>query len=230
MQPITLYVLAATVAFCLVSGAASAQAAKSAHAPDHVFRAAAGSMPVASLPDWTREAIAREKRGDWQGLMDLGQQWTKAEPKNATAWFVLGRALGQMNRYPEAISAYLKDLEIQPRDLNGRNNLGNAYRDSRRFVEAMRAYRDAVRINPDYLPAWYNLALTYYQLKGAAGVSQALQRLGTLDPPLAATWYRLAIQYWQSHDQRVAQEAVQVLHGLSSASRERMFGVLLAGV
>lgn len=230
MHLITPYALAAAVAFCLVTDLASAQTAQSAPDPAHAYRTAARSMPVASRPDWTREAIARERRGDWQGLLDLGQRWTKAEPKNATAWFVLGRALGQVNRYPEAIAAYLKDLEIQPRDLNGRNNLGNAYRDSQRFVEAMRAYRDAVRINPDYLPAWYNLALTFYQLKGAAGVSQALQQLRSLDPPLAATWYRLAIQYWQSRDQRVAQEAVQVLHGLSSASRERMFGVLLAGV
>ena len=230
MQLIVPYVLAASVAICLCSDAAAVQAGKLPHDSGHAYRAGAQRTPVASRPDWTTAAIARERRGDWQGLMALGKQWTKAEPKNATAWFVLGRGLAQLKLYPEAISAYLKELQIEPRDLNGRNNLGNAYRDSGRFLEAMRAYRDAVRINPDYLPAWYNLGLTFYQLKGAAGISQALQQLRSLDPPLAATWYKLAIQYLQSHDQRVAQEAVQVLHGLSSASRERMFGVLFAGV
>ena len=230
MQRILPCSLAAIVALCLASATAFAKIASSTHGPGHVQRIAARMTPAVSRVDWTREAIARERSGDWQGLLVLGQRWTQAEPQNATAWFVLGRALGQMNRYPEAISAYLKDLEIQPRDLNGRNNLGNAYRESRRFQEAMHAYRDAVRINPDYLPAWYNLGLTFFQLRGVAGVTQALQQLRSVDPPLADTWFRLAAQYMQSPDQRVAQEAVRVLHGLSSAGREHLFGVLLAGV
>jgi tetratricopeptide (TPR) repeat protein len=229
MPPVTLYALAAALTLCLASGAI-AQVSKSVHEPRDAHRAAPQSMSAPSRPNWTRQAIAQEQRRDWQGLMDIGRHWTEAEPRNATAWFVLGRALGQMNRYPEAISAYRKDLEIEPRDLNGRNNLGNLYRDSRRFAEAMHAYRDAVRINPDYMPAWYNLALTFYQLNGMAGVSQALQQLHAVDPQLADAWYKLAIQYLQTHDARVAQEAVKVLHGLNQASREKMFGILLAGV
>ncbi|HYP68817.1 MAG TPA: tetratricopeptide repeat protein [Thiobacillaceae bacterium] len=229
MPPVTHYALAAAITLCLASGAI-AQVSKSIADSHHAYHAASHSASAPSRPNWIRQAIAHEQRRDWQGLMDLGRHWTAAEPGNASAWFVLGRALGQMNRYTEAISAYLKDLEIEPRDLNGRNNLGNAYRDSGRFPEAMRAYRDAVRINPDYIPAWYNLALTFYQLKGMVGVSQALQQLRTVDPKLADAWSKLAIQYLQTHDERVAQEAVKVLHGLNSVSRERMFGILLAGV
>lgn len=229
MPPVTPYALAAALTLCLASGAI-AQVSKSVQEPRHAYRAAPHGMPAPSRPNWTRQAIAHEQSRDWQGLIDLGRHWTEAEPKNATAWFVLGRALAQMNRYAEAISAYRKDLEIEPRDLNGRNNLGNLYRDSRRFAEAMRAYRDTVRINPDYMPAWYNLALTFYQLNGMAGVSLALQQLRTVDPQLADAWAKLGIQYLQTRDERVAQEAVKVLHGLNQASREKMFGILLAGV
>jgi tetratricopeptide (TPR) repeat protein len=229
MPPVIPYVLAAATTLCLASGAI-AQAGKSAHEPHHTYHAAPQSTASPILPNWTRLAIAHEQHRDWQGLMDLARRWTAAEPRNATAWFVLGRALAQMNHYTEAISAYLKDLEIEPRDLNGRNNLGNLYRDSGRFSEAMHAYRDAVRINPDYMPAWCNLALTFYQLRGMVGVSLALQQLRTVDPQLADAWSTLAVQYLQTHDERVAQEAVKVLHGLNNASRERMFGILLAGV
>lgn len=229
MSPFAPYALAAAITLCLASGA-SAQVSKSVHDPSPAHRAAPHSMPAPSRPNWTRQAIVHEQRQDWQSLVELGRRWTAAEPKNATAWFVLGRALGQMNRYAEAISAYLKDLEIEPRDLNGRNNLGNLYRDSGRFPEAMQAYRDALRLNPNYLPAWYNLALTFYQLKGMVGVSQALQQLRTVNPQLADAWYKLAIQYLQTHDERIAQEAVKVLHGLTNASRETMFQILLANV
>jgi tetratricopeptide (TPR) repeat protein len=228
MPSLAPYALAAAVTLCLASGAI-AQVSKSAHDPSRVYHAAPHSMAAPSRPNWTRQAIAHEQRRDWQGLIDLGRHWTAAEPKNATAWFVLGRALGQMNRYTEAISAYLRDLEIEPRDFNGRNNLGNLYRDSRRYSEALHAYSDAVRVNPDYIPAWYNLALTYYQLNGMAGVSQALQQLRAVDPQLADAWAKLGIQYLQTHDERVAQEAVKVLHSLNKASREKMVGILLAG-
>ncbi|MGA9991622.1 MAG: tetratricopeptide repeat protein [Thiobacillaceae bacterium] len=229
MPPVTSHVLAAAITVCLASGAL-AQGGNSAHDARRAYQAAPHSAAAASRPNWTRQAIAREQSRDWQGLIDLGRRWTAAEPKNAAAWFVLGRALGQMNQYSEAISAYLKDLEIEPRDFNARNNLGNLYRDSRRYSEALHAYRDAVRVNPDYIPAWYNLAITYYQLNGLAGVSQALQQLRTVDPRLADAWAKLGIQYLQTHDERVAQEAVKVLHSLTKASREKMFGILLAGV
>jgi tetratricopeptide (TPR) repeat protein len=191
--------------------------------------AAAASPTAVARPDRSRQAITLERRNDWNGLLELGRQWTQAEPRNATAWFVLGRALGALNRYLEAIAAYRRDLDLDPGDVYARNNLGNLYRDSGQLVQAMQTYRDAVRVNPDYLPAWHNLGLTYYRLKGPAGVSQALQRLRLSDLELADAWYKLAIEYSQSHDERIAQEAVEVLRGLSDGRRQRMFEVLLAG-
>ena len=123
-----------------------------------------------------------EQRRDWPGLLEVGQRWTLAEPDNATAWFVLGRANSELKRFPEAIAAYLQDLRVEPGDVYARNNLGNAYRNSRLYNEAMNAYHDAVRLDPDYIPAWHNLGITFYALKGTAGVARALQRLRSTDP------------------------------------------------
>ncbi|MGA7179986.1 MAG: tetratricopeptide repeat protein [Thiobacillaceae bacterium] len=181
-------------------------------------------------PDWTGQAITLEHGGNWQALLDLGLQWTRAEPRNASAWFVLGRALGGLKRYAEAIAAYKRNLHIDPRDVYARNNMGNAYRDSKNYLLAMHAYREAVRINPDYIPAWQNLGLTFYQLKGVAGISQGLRQLYTSDPELAAAWYKLAIQYSQSQDPRIAQQAISVLRALPNARQEQMFQVLMTGM
>jgi tetratricopeptide (TPR) repeat protein len=189
-----------------------------------------GQAALAARPraDWVRQAQALEKRADWTGLLAWGRAWAQAEARNPLAWFVQGRALGEMGRFPEAIAAYRQNLRLAPGDVFAHNNLGNAWRDSRRPSEAMRAYRAAVEIDPDYLPAWHNLGLTFYLTRGEAGVTQALQQLQAADPELAEVWRALAVEYSVTRDPRVAREAVRVLRGLSAARRARLFGILFA--
>jgi tetratricopeptide (TPR) repeat protein len=232
MKSVSRSALTASILVCFSCALAvprAVEANNSRH--DTRYRVASQTTPqVTPHPDWSGQAIALERQGNWQGLLQLGRQWSQAQPNNATAWFILGRALGELNRLPEAISAYKINLRIEPGDVHARNNLGNAYRNSNSYLQAMFAYRDAVRINPEYVPAWQNLGLTFYQLKGMTGVSQALQQLHTSDPELAEAWYKLAIQYSQSHDARIAQQAIGVLRGLPNARRERMLKILLAGM
>lgn len=186
-------------------------------------------FPPATLAQssWIGQAQALEKCGDWSGLLAWGRQWTRTEADNALAWFVLGRAWGELKNYPEAISAYRQNLRLDPTDQYAHNNLGNAYRASSRYREAMDAYQAAVRSRPDYIVAWHNLGLTYYDLKGLAGVAQSLQKLNATNPGLAEAWRRLAIDYSLTRDPRVTQGAIQILRGLSDAERERMFDILL---
>jgi tetratricopeptide (TPR) repeat protein len=180
--------------------------------------------------EWLGQAQLLERKSDWNGLLELGRQWTQAESRKALAWFVLGRAASELGRHEEAIAAYERALRIEPDDIYSINNLGNAYRDSGRPRQAMQFWREAVRINPGYLPAWNNLGTTFYVLKGQAGVVQALQELQATDPALAEVWRKLAIEYSISRDERVARQAVGVLRGLSEAQRARMFAILFAGV
>lgn len=182
---------------------------------------------AAAGPSWFENAQALERNRDWRGLLVLGQQWTQAETDNALAWFVLGRALGKLGQYPEAIGAYRRNLFLDPQDIHAHNNLGNLYRATRRYREAMDAYHAAVRSSPDYIPAWHNLGLTFYDLKGAAGVTEALLRLQATHPGLAEAWRRLAVEYSLSRDARVAQGAILILRRLSDVERERMFAILL---
>jgi tetratricopeptide (TPR) repeat protein len=188
-------------------------------------QAALAARPQA---EWVRQAQALEKRADWPGLLAWGQEWARVDAKNPLAWFVQGRALGELGRFAEAIAAYQRNVQLAPGDVWARNNLGNAWRDSGHPREAMWAYRAAVEIDPDYIQAWHNLGLTFYLSKGQAGVTQALQKLRATDPALAEVWRVLAVEYSITRDVRVAREAVRVLRGLSEAERARMFGILFA--
>jgi tetratricopeptide (TPR) repeat protein len=180
--------------------------------------------------EWLGQAQSLERQSNWNGLLELGRQWTQAESRKALAWFVLGRAASELGQHDEAIAAYERALRIEPDDIYSINNLGNAYRDSGRPRQAMHLWREAVKINPGYLQAWNNLGTTFYAIKGQAGVVQALQQLQATDPALAEVWRKLAIEYSISRDERVARQAVGVLRGLSEAQRTRMFDILLAGV
>jgi tetratricopeptide (TPR) repeat protein len=181
-----------------------------------------------SQAEWVQQAQVLERSRDWAALLDWGQAWAQADAGDPLAWFVQGRALNQLGRFPEAIAAYRQNVRMAPDDALARNNLGNAYRDSGRPREAMQAYRAAVEIDPGYVQAWHNLGLTFYLTKGQAGVVQALQKLQAADPALADVWRKLAIDYSITRDQRVARDAVRVLRGLSAAERARMFGILFA--
>lgn len=187
-----------------------------------------GLAALAARPqaEWVERAQILERRADWSGLLAWGQDWARVDARNPLAWFVQGRALGELGRFGEAIAAYRRNLGLAPGDVLARNNLGNAWRDSGHPHEAMRAYRAAVEIDPDYLPAWHNLGLTFYRVKGQAGVTQALQKLQTLDPELADVWRALVVEYSVTGDARVAREAIRVWRGLSKARRARMFGIL----
>lgn len=179
--------------------------------------------------DWVAQARALEQRGDWPGLLALGQAWARVETANPLAWFVQGRAWSALGQPVEAIAAYERNLHLAPDDVQARNNLGNVLRDSGRPHEAMRAYRAAVEIDPDYIQAWHNLGLTFYLMKGQAGVTQALDRLRATDPALAEAWRRLAVEYSLTRDPRVANEALRVLRSLSEPARARLFGILMDG-
>ena len=77
------------------------------------------------------------------------------------AWYNLGVAYINLNRYNDAIEAYRQALRINPEDADAWNNLGIAYRHLNRYNDAIEAYRQALRINPEYAAAWYNLGVAY---------------------------------------------------------------------
>lgn len=78
---------------------------------------------------------------------DAAKWLTKAlewNPRDHEAWYYLGRAKYNQNRFEEAIAAFEKCLELEPRDVKAKANLGLAYAGLGRVPEALAALKTAI--------------------------------------------------------------------------------------
>jgi len=65
-------------------------------------------------------------------------------PKDAEAWYYLGRAKYNENRFEEAIRAFEQCLELEPRNVKAQSNLGLSYAGLNRNPEALAALLKAI--------------------------------------------------------------------------------------
>ena len=148
-----------------------------------------------SQVDWLTRSVSLEQAKDSPKLLDWTQQWTKAEPQNATAWFVLGIAFVNLKRYDDAIEAYRQAIRLNPEYAGAWSNLGDAYSNLKRYDDAIAAFRQAIRINPEDAIAWNNLGITYSDLKRYDDVIAASRQAIRINPEYANAWYSLGITY-----------------------------------
>jgi Flp pilus assembly protein TadD len=75
-------------------------------------------------------------------------KWTlqalREDPKNAQAWYSLGRIRYTDQRFADAAACYKHVLELSPHNVKAQNNLGLAYEGQNRSAEAEAAYRQAI--------------------------------------------------------------------------------------
>ena len=74
-----------------------------------------------------------------------------ANPKDASAWYYLGRTKYNENRFEEAISAFREYLKLEPKSVKGEDNLGLSYQGLGRTQDAIAAYKTAILWQKDLL-------------------------------------------------------------------------------
>ena len=155
--------------------------------------------------DRLNRSIALEKKGSWQGLLKLSQQWTKSEPGNTVAWFNLGVAQAGLKQYDRAIRAYRESIRIRPEYADAWYNLGVAYFNLKQHAQGMHAYQEALRIQPEGAEAWRTLGAVYSGLKQPDQAVHAYREPARIQPESADAWYNLGNAYYdlQQYDQAV---------------------------
>ncbi len=115
-----------------------------------------------------------EKAGNYDQAITILQEVTAAEPLKDLLWAYLGDADRGAKKYPEAIEAYKKALEINPNSGAYHNGLADAYAKSGQTDKAVAEYNAAAQAEPAN-------AATYYFNEGAI-----FTNTGKVDDAIAA--------------------------------------------
>jgi len=80
----------------------------------------------------------------------------KANPNNAAAWTAWGNALMDAQRFPEAIIAYNRSLELDPKNADVRVDMGTCYHAVGQPEKALEEFGKAIKARPDHPNAYRN--------------------------------------------------------------------------
>jgi Flp pilus assembly protein TadD len=85
----------------------------SAVVPDQTQHLAYWQRPVPEQPRFL-QAARLQRDGQWPELESMAVEWARADASDPEPWYVMGVALAQMNRLPEAQHALECSLAIEP--------------------------------------------------------------------------------------------------------------------
>ena len=98
---------------------------------------------------------------NWPALVDLMTGFTARVMDDYQAYFYLGTGLQGMKKYPEAVAALKKSVELNANQYTPYYNLGQIYLNQEKYKEAYPMFEKAVQLKPDSYKAFYNLAVSY---------------------------------------------------------------------
>lgn len=118
-----------------------------------------------------REGKTAEKRGTLSGVT--------ANPAESASFLDKGKESIVAGRYPEAIEALTRSIELDPGNAEAYNSRGVAYAYTHRYKKAMADYDRAIELNPDGDGA-------YYLNRGIVSVAQGNYQQAIMDYKKAA--------------------------------------------
>jgi tetratricopeptide (TPR) repeat protein len=80
----------------------------------------------------------------------------KANPNNAAAWTAWGNALMDAQRFADAIIAYQRSLELEPKNADVRVDMGTCYHALGQSEKALEEFGKAIKARPDHANAYRN--------------------------------------------------------------------------
>ena len=110
---------------------------------------------------WLNRAFELEGKKDWPSLIEHTLRWTKARPRDATAWLSLGNAYRESGQINKAIEAYQQAIRIDPEYANAWYDLGMAYKYSGQTSQVMDVYKRLKTLDPTLADQFYNKVVLF---------------------------------------------------------------------
>ncbi len=128
-------------------------------------------------PAEVRDAIAALGRGDFVEAEKTVRAELKLHPGDALAWSVLGVALDNQKRFPEAEEAHRRAVAGEPRSVDVLNNLANHQLAAGQLEGAQATYQKVLALDGGQFNANIQLARLALQAKDGGGALRCLRNL-----------------------------------------------------
>lgn len=145
-----------------------------------------------NMRDTLNQAAALSAKGDIKAAAQLYRQVLEKDPKNASAFWGLGRIAMGAGKFRDAISLFEKAISFLPSHPFPLIDIARAHEALREFDIAGKYFRKAAKVAPDNASAQYTLAV---HLNEAGAFSEAEERLRAsidIDPVNAFAFYELS--------------------------------------
>ena len=123
----------------------------------------------------------------------LGKRQIKLEPKDAQAYFELGRIYRERGEHEMAEKILKKANEIDEGYPQIHNELGTVYLRQERLDDAMRALKKAVLLDPFFADAHYNLGNLYERLNEYDKAMESYRKATEINPQFANAYNNLGL-------------------------------------
>jgi tetratricopeptide (TPR) repeat protein len=123
------------------------------------------------------------------------QNTTPASQKTKEQWLVAGNAHYNAGQYKEAIAAYDRAIQLDPKDAKAYNNRATIYRFLHEYQRAIIDYSRAIELNPKYAWAYGSRGFVYSDLKEYKKAIADYDRAIALDPNLPGFYGRRGEAY-----------------------------------
>jgi tetratricopeptide (TPR) repeat protein len=108
-------------------------------------------------------ANVKARQGDAAYAVEKLNQATQTKKfRNANTYLIMGHAYRKLIDGGNAVTAYNKALEIDPKLAAAKNGIGKIYETQKNQEYYLKAYEEAVQLDPAYAPAYFNLFYHYY--------------------------------------------------------------------
>ncbi|KIM02537.1 MAG: hypothetical protein KU28_12390 [Sulfurovum sp. PC08-66] len=107
----------------------------------------------------------------------------------------IGNQFALDGQYAQALTAYQKAIEINPKDDKAYYNMGIAYFNLKKYDKAVTAYQKAIEINPKDAKVYHSMGVAYAYLNEYDKALTAFQKAIEINPKNDSTYILMGISY-----------------------------------
>lgn len=168
------------------------------------------------------------QRKDYEGAVNDLKPLVSAYPRYAPAWFDLAYAYSGLNQNDDAVSAYHKAIENDPKLYQARLNLGILLLNMNRPADALPQLKEAAALKPQDARARLYLGRAYELTGDAADAGKELQNAAALKPSSAESLVEVGQFEFNQKDFSAARDAFEKAAAMDPKLAEAQLGAGMA--